>query len=294
MNSPVIPLSQLLVYGGDANDLISTGAAGLRRRADFERDVAALAHRLKQEDGRRWLIADGDAYAISVGVFGALHAGGQAILPANLQAGHLADTAAGADAILTDGLNIPATGHNIPLFDPTGRVNPAGDGLSLAPIDADTAEIVMHTSGTTGTPTSICKPLRCFEAELTSQSEVFAPVPGTTVIATVPPYHIYGLLFRILWPLATNRPFSTDTVSYPEELITAAEEHQGCMFVSSPAFLKRGSPWPCTSIMGTGTTALRFMSWTLFVINCVQVLSYTISTARFTNGPIDGTSLFLV
>lgn len=238
MPSTVIPLSRLLVSAGNGDDIIATGADGVRTRNDFTRDVTALAGRLRTTGGKHWLIADSDGYAIAVGLFAVLHAGGQAILPANLQAGHLSDVAKAADGVLTNGMVVASTGYSLSLFDPAEP----DDAPPLGPIDADTAEIVLHTSGTTGAPTSICKPLRCFEAELTSQSRVFDPVPGMTVLATVPPYHIYGLLFRILWPLATNRPFSTDTVSYPEELISAAETHQGCMFVSSPAFLKRALP----------------------------------------------------
>lgn len=238
MSPTVIPLSRLLISTGNGGDMIATGEAGGRDRNDFTRDVADLTGRLIAAGGKRWLIADGDAYAIAVGLFAVLHAGGQAILPANLQAGHVSDVAKAADGVLIDKMVVASTGPSVSLFDPLSR----GDIPSLGPIDADTAEIVLHTSGTTGAPTSICKPLRCFEAELMSQSSVFSPAPGRTVIATVPPYHIYGLLFRILWPLATNRPFSTDTVSYPEELISAAEAHEGSMFVSSPAFLKRALP----------------------------------------------------
>lgn len=237
MSPAVIALSGLLTSGGAGDDIVATGANGVRSRREFIRDVTTLAGRVAAAGGKRWLIADGDAYAIAVGVFAVLHAGGQAVLPANLQAGHLADVASTADGVLTGGPGGPAAPRAMSLFD-----RPDADatvGPPLAPIDADAAEIVLHTSGTTGAPTSICKPLRCFEAELTSQSRVFDPVPGKTVIATVPPYHIYGLLFRILWPLATNRPFSTDTVSYPEDLVSAAEAAPGCMFVSSPAFLKR-------------------------------------------------------
>lgn len=241
MPSAVTPLSRLLVSAGNGNDIIAIGAGGDRTRHDFTRDVTTLAGHLRTTGGKRWLIADSDAYAIAVGVFAVLHAGGQAILPANLQAGHLWEVAKAADGVLTDGMVVASTGHSLSLFGPAESAE-TDDAPSLAPIDADTAEIVLHTSGTTGTPTSICKPLRCFEAELASQSRVFDPVPGKTVIATVPPYHIYGLLFRILWPLATNRPFSTDTVSYPEELMFAAKAHEGCMFVSSPAFLKRALP----------------------------------------------------
>jgi len=235
MSSSVFPLSSLLISAGNADDIIATGVKGVHNRDDFRRAVTAVAGRVRSTGGNRWLIADSDPYSIAVGVFGVLHAGGQAVLPANLQEGHLGDVAAAVDGVLTNGVSAPATKHALSLFAP----GPSGDSFSLEPIDPDSAEIVLHTSGTTGAPASICKPLRCFEAELTSQTKIFAPTPGKTVIATVPAYHIYGLLFRILWPLATNRPFSTDTVSYPEELMSAAKVHPGSMFVSSPAFLKR-------------------------------------------------------
>ena len=86
------------------------------------------------------------------------------------------------------------------------------------------------------------KPLRCLEAEIAALTQSFAPHSDNTVLATVPPYHIYGLLFRVLWPLATERPFSTDLISYPDELSAAVENESGCMLISSPAFLKRALP----------------------------------------------------
>ena len=226
------------MLGEGENGVVAASEDGLRRQSDFVRDVSDLTGRIKTAGGRSWLIADGDAYAIAVGIFAALHSGGRAVLPANLQAGHIADVVQTVDGVLTDKIPVPTKVRSLSLFE----AEPSQEPFSLTPLDADTAEIVLHTSGTTGTPTSICKPLRCFEAELTSQSLEFAPAAGKTVIATVPPYHIYGLLFRVLWPLATSRPFSTDTVIYPEELVTAAEANPGCMFVSSPAFLKRALP----------------------------------------------------
>lgn len=242
MTFPVTPLSRLLTSGGNAQDLIAVGrerdGTGDRTREQFTSDVASLASRISDATGRHWLIADRDTYAIAVGLFAVLHAGGTAVLPANLQEGHLQDVADNVEGSLSASGLLANSAHAISIFAPHDEV---GQAL-LEPVDASSAEIVLHTSGTTGAPTSIRKPLRCFEAELASQSRVFNPQPGKTVVATVPAYHIYGLLFRILWPLATNRPFSVDTVSYPEELLSAAEAHPGCMFVSSPAFLKRALP----------------------------------------------------
>jgi acyl-coenzyme A synthetase/AMP-(fatty) acid ligase len=62
--------------------------------------------------------------------------------------------------------------------------------------------------------------------------------------------HIYGLLFGLLWPLATSRPFSTDTPLHPQELLPRMIESGSCALVSTPAHLRRAAA-------GTGLQALK-------------------------------------
>lgn len=64
-------------------------------------------------------------------------------------------------------------------------------------------------------------------------------ITGCGVLATVPHHHIYGLLFRLLWPLASGRPFDCYTCANPEQLgkrIACFPEH---ILVSSPSHLAR-------------------------------------------------------
>lgn len=235
----LVPLSQRLTTYEDTDCVVATGKSGSRTRADFTKDVSALMRRIRLAGGRRWLVAERDPYALAVGVFAALHADCQAVLPANLQSGHLAELSATTEGVISSGLFTDREG-GLQTFDETETES---DGLTaLSQLDADRAEITLHTSGTTGVPIAVKKPLRCLEAELAALSDVFPPSPKSLVLASVPPYHIYGLLFRVLWPLASGRPFATDTISYPEELTAAARRHPGCTLVSSPAFLKRAAP----------------------------------------------------
>ncbi|NKB58329.1 MAG: AMP-binding protein [Alphaproteobacteria bacterium] len=233
MEPTAIEISRLLVVPRDSTLTVATGVGESHDWGGFARDVGGLAARLKQSGGRCWLIADRDAYALAVGVFAALHAGCRAVLPANLQQGHIADLAATVDGVISS-----ADRHATNPFDKL----PSGDVPGLSVLDAGRAEIVLHTSGTTGAPVAVRKPLWCLEAEIAALTERFMPRAGNTVVATVPPYHIYGLLFRVLWPLATERPFASNLISYPEELHAAAEKDNGCMLVSSPAFLRRALP----------------------------------------------------
>jgi len=60
-------------------------------------------------------------------------------------------------------------------------------------------------------------------------------------MASVPHHHIYGLLFRVFWPLAAGRAFSRQTHTEPAALQSALAQHPTAAFVSSPAQLAR---WP--------------------------------------------------
>jgi acyl-coenzyme A synthetase/AMP-(fatty) acid ligase/3-hydroxymyristoyl/3-hydroxydecanoyl-(acyl carrier protein) dehydratase len=102
--------------------------------------------------------------------------------------------------------------------------------------------IVVHTSGTTGSAQAIPKQLAQLAAEVATLEAVFGPrLPangGIAVIATVSHQHIYGLLFKVLWPLAAARPIHAHSESYPEPLAQLMAQ-QPCVLVTSPAHLKR-------------------------------------------------------
>lgn len=112
---------------------------------------------------------------------------------------------------------------------------------TLPPVNAPREPTLeLYTSGTTGQPKLVTKTLRQLEAECHVLQEKWgAPIGQRTVIATIPHHHIYGLLFRLLWPLCAGRPFDCTTISEPrtlQERLTAAGV---TILVSSPAQLSR-------------------------------------------------------
>ena len=234
----VTPISRLLVASRPDDDIVAIVADRRIDWAAFKDDVASLATRLTKSTGDCWLVADADAYALAVGVLAALQAECQAMLPANLESGHLADLCATAAGIISSTEILPGSTKWLQTFDAAS----SRDVLSLHPLDPENVGIILHTSGTTGVPTAIHKPLCCLEAEISDAAKVLAPAPGLMTHATVPPYHIYGFIYRVLWPLSTNRPFAGGMISYPEELISAAKADSGGMLISSPAFLRRALP----------------------------------------------------
>jgi acyl-coenzyme A synthetase/AMP-(fatty) acid ligase len=114
-------------------------------------------------------------------------------------------------------------------------------------IDSE-AELVLCTSGSTGEPKAIARRLHNIESELDELECLWgASIGANRVYSTVSHRHVYGMLFRVLWPLLNRRPFATFDLEYPEQLIGGHTAGQA--LVSSPALLKRighlpaGSSW---------------------------------------------------
>ena len=205
----------------------------------FVRDVAALRGRLPWRSGSRVLVAGSDAYAVAVAMFGALHGGCAVLFPANLQPSHLRDLLTAADGMISAGGLAAGVGATAL---PAVTENPPQGLPDLQPLDPGAAEVVLNTSGTTGEPLAVAKALRQLDAEVAALEQAFGESMGGDVIATAPPYHIYGLLFRVLWPLAAGRSFDTATVAFPEEIGRYAARMPSVALVSTPAFLRRALP----------------------------------------------------
>ncbi len=100
--------------------------------------------------------------------------------------------------------------------------------------------LVLFTSGSTGVPIAVSKTRSDLENELRGlQAALGADLRAERVLSTVSHQHIYGLLFRCLWPLACGRPFAADLIRFPEELADRLGNPGTALLVASPAFLKR-------------------------------------------------------
>ncbi|MDF1790476.1 MAG: AMP-binding protein [Thalassobaculaceae bacterium] len=203
----------------------------------FERDVAALTARLPADADGRWLLASDDPYAVAVGLLAVAFSRQSVVLPGNLKSGHIEALSQDVTGVLSHGVDLPAGLNARPILDRDTPDPPTP--MPLTAFDSTAVEIVLYTSGTTGQPVAVAKSLRCFELEVATLERTFGGEADTRILSTVPPYHMYGLLFWVLWPLLVRRPLLTEVIRFPGELVDAAKAAGAAIVISSPAFLRR-------------------------------------------------------
>ncbi len=108
------------------------------------------------------------------------------------------------------------------------------------PVDVPPQTIELYTSGSSGEAKCVRKALRQLEAECCVLERCWGALASrATVLATTPHHHIYGLLFRLLWPLLAGRPFDNATIAEPGAFVERLRATRAGVLVSSPAQLSR-------------------------------------------------------
>lgn len=206
--------------------------------AAWQTHVTALTHFLQAQPARNWLLAEDDRYHFLTGLMALLAAGKYVLIPPNTQDGTLAACAHHASALLGN-----ATVHRggMPIAMGDNNIQPNTQTTQATPLVLDPqARITLMTSGSTGAPKYIDKTVAQLAAELHALEQQWgAALADSTVIATVPHQHIYGLLFSVLWPVCSHRPFAVDTHAYPETVLSDIQHWPRVALVSSPAQLSR-------------------------------------------------------
>lgn len=107
------------------------------------------------------------------------------------------------------------------------------------PLSPDFPGLVVFTSGSTGEAQAIPKKLSQMASEVATLEALFGARAGhADIIATVSHQHIYGLLFKVLWPMTAGRAVHVRSVVFPQELAPVLSSRD-CLLISSPAHLKR-------------------------------------------------------
>lgn len=203
----------------------------------FSGQVSGLCLELETRKRGEWLVASHSSYAFAVSLCALWQTGNLPVLPPNLQSGSLEEVSGDLCGILSDAAFPPG---KLPVLFPTGYRAVRREWL---PLDTVKPALKLYTSGSTGARKAVPKTLANLEEELVALEKIFGGKLGDcAVLSTVSHQHIYGLLFRLLWPLCVGRPFVSETPLLWEELLVprfgpGPGKNTGVCLVTSPVHL---------------------------------------------------------
>ena len=228
-----IKLEQLLLEGHIARAVTVDPTLD---HATFRERALRLAGGLQQRGVQRIAVHLDDAADLAIALFGAWRAGVSVLLPADLQPQTRQRWNTQVDLWLTNNLELEAL-YATP--------------LAAAELDLERCQLSLCTSGSSGEPKRIDKSLRQMANEVEALEQLWGSGLGDAcLIASVAAQHIYGLLFRVLWPLCAGRCFIRQQLAFPEDMQRASRQHASFAWVASPALLKRMTDnldWPALS-----------------------------------------------
>ena len=178
--------------------------------------------------GRDWALYFDEATAFAAALFGAWHAGKRVWLAADNLPATLAALQTRVDGFAgdVDALHAPLVAVR------------DSEVMELPALDERTCELVVFTSGSTGEPSAIVKRMEQLAREVDALQAAFGgELDGVQVHGTVSHQHIYGLLFRVLWPLVAGRAIQPRRF-FHEDLVRALAQDDSVL-VATPAHLKR-------------------------------------------------------
>lgn len=220
-------------------------------RTQFQHHVAQSVSNLRQQPHQRYLLHIEDSYEFAVNFFALLLLGKDIVLSANNKPHWLKSIASSFDAAISDRQIIDShiaenqivenqiSESKYEQFAPKHYHN----AINQEPLQLPnhfTSKITFFTSGSSSEPKAITKLLEQLLLEVDALERLFAhSVEQCTFIASVSHHHIYGLIFRLLWPLIYQRVFAAEMILYPEQLLDINKTQSKLCLISSPAFLSR-------------------------------------------------------
>lgn len=212
----------------DTHPVVSRGHIALTAR-DVQSESGRLQTLLRGNSGPVFLYCE-DAGNFLAGFLAALAVGREVRLPGHAAPGFLREIGATGSLLVTDVAGLDERALVV-------SVEKAERGSKTGFQPPDPASLIsFFTSGSTGEPKPCTKALSHLLAEIRVQLDLWG-APQGPVVGTLSHQHIYGLLFRVFWPL-----WAGEVIVGPRQETWEAVAHQlrpGSALISSPAHLGR-------------------------------------------------------
>ena len=174
-----------------------------------------------------------DKTSIAAAMLAAMCGGPRIIIPYAFSSQALDDTRSSIpfSKIFCGGKDGPPTGCTAIMAESAASSAP----LVYTAGDADAPRVMLFTGGSTGKPKLWSKTARSLFGEARLLAETFGIGPRDCILSTVPPQHIYGLLFSVLVPLVSGCTVLEPIYSFPQEILAAARDSGATILVSVPS-----------------------------------------------------------
>lgn len=189
--------------------------------------------------GRMAIVAE-DRALFAAALLASLAGGPELVLPHALSAPQLAEAAAVlpfATALLDRPRELP-DGPAPLLLQPSIPEKPRRAGWPASRRPPGQPFLHLFTGGSTGHPRLWSKTPANLLGEAAWLARRFGIGPQDRILATVPPCHIYGLLFSVALPLVSGAAVVCDTVFYPREIAERSRALGCTVLVSVPAHFR--------------------------------------------------------
>lgn len=197
---------------------------------DFEQRVFDWVNTLSEHSGKRWAVYHSDAYEFLAILFALWQLDRTACIPGDNRAGTMQCLKKHVQGFVGE-CGVPGT-----IVDTKSRPSSKANWIVLA---QDFICLEIYTSGSTGEPKAITKTVAQLDLEIQTLEIQWPSQRDSVILATVSHQHLYGITFRLLWPVVAGYPFERDCCEYTEDVLHLAKCYSSFILVSSPSHLGR-------------------------------------------------------
>ena len=201
-------------------------------KEQFLTEVYSYYSYLKEDPNKTIaLYIPNNVYLFYVLFMALLHAEKNIVLLSQLSENHLAALNEKTDSIITD-QKVTLKSYNCYL--PKPEIIPLIDLPRLKDVN-----IYFYTSGSTSTPKCIRKTLSSLLSEVKMHARIqsYLIEQKPIVLASIVPFHMYGILWRLFFSFFNSLTQDLDTIFYLEEFVEKQSQHDKIIFLTTPSFM---------------------------------------------------------
>ncbi|MSQ84006.1 MAG: hypothetical protein EXR77_14175 [Myxococcales bacterium] len=235
--------------------VVAFGGPGPRTVAELWRDARAVAAGLPRATvGSHIAVICADRYWFAVALLASWQRQHAVALPPSGQPASVQRVTDRPEvlALLHDidgghGLDVRTLAAQRP--DAPNQINLSGPTPPLElKFSADQVVATLFTSGSTGEPQACTKNARQLLGEVALWVAHLQLPVNTPFVATVPPHHLYGLLFSVLVPLAVGGRFGRTTPVHAGSVCALLAAQPQAVVISVPAHWRAVADLPCGAL----------------------------------------------